>query len=185
MLADHGHPQIRAIAAAILTWPAKAQMPGSIGTTAGLPKQRFPFRSRQTVVVPICSAVLATMIEEALVVILRLQRFDVSLDETVQLGQVFDEIGGQGKIHITYPSGDARAQLGNLNSSVDRLEASPVWSRADVRILPESRAPSHQMQELQPARCSARPMSLCGRAALAGASVLRLRRWCRAQVGGA
>src|SRR5450432_1324229 len=103
MLADHRHPQIRAIAAAILIWPAKAQMAGSIGTPAGLGKQRFPFRSRQAVVVPICSAVLPAMIEEALVVILRLQRFDVSLDETVQLGQVFDEVGWQRKIHITSP----------------------------------------------------------------------------------
>src|SRR5580698_9822159 len=105
MLADHGHPQIRAVAATILFWPAKAQMTGSIGSPAGLSEQGFPFRSRQTVIVPVCSAVLATMIEEALIVILRLQRLDVGLDETVQLGQVFDEVDRQGKIHIMHPSG--------------------------------------------------------------------------------
>jgi len=103
MLADHGHPQVRSVAAAILLWPTKAQMAGSVGAVTGLSKQRFPFGSRQTVVVPICSAVLAAMIEEALVVIPRLQRFDLCLDEAVQFGQVFDELGGQGKIHMTYP----------------------------------------------------------------------------------
>src|SRR5271168_3808783 len=103
MLADHGHPQVRTVAAAVLLRPSETKMAGGVCTPTRLAEQRFPFGSRQAIVVPVRPAVLATMIEEAFIVILRLQRLDLKLDETVQFGQISDEIGGQRKIHITHP----------------------------------------------------------------------------------
>jgi len=39
------------------------------------------------------------MVEEALVVVLRLQRLDLGLDEGVQLGQIIDEVLGKIEVH--------------------------------------------------------------------------------------
>ena len=69
MLADHGHRQIAAVLTTELLRQAKTQMPRLIGELAHLAQQFFPVVTRQALIVPIGARMLATMIEETLVVV--------------------------------------------------------------------------------------------------------------------
>ena len=79
MLADHGHPEIGAVLAAIALRDRKAQMAGRIGAVLGLAQQRFPFMPRQAAIVEIGARPFAAMIEEADVVVGLFQRLDLAL----------------------------------------------------------------------------------------------------------
>ena len=52
-------------------------MPGGVGALAGFRQQRLPFGAGQAVIVPVGAGVLAAVVEETLVVVLRLQRRDL------------------------------------------------------------------------------------------------------------
>ena len=80
VFADDGHGQMAAAAAAIFFGPGKAVMPGGVGRFHRLRQQCLPLRARQAVIVPIGARMLAPMIEEARIVIARLQRRDDGLD---------------------------------------------------------------------------------------------------------
>ena len=69
VLADHGHPEIGTVLAAVAFRDRKAQMAGGIGEVLRLAQQRFPFMPRQAAIVEIGARPFAAMIEEADVVV--------------------------------------------------------------------------------------------------------------------
>ncbi len=50
--------------------------------------------ARQAAVVEVGASPLAAMVEETIVVVLGLQRLDLAIDESVELGQIGHEFGG-------------------------------------------------------------------------------------------
>ena len=88
MLADHGHPEIGAVLAAIALGDREAQMAGGVGQILGLAQQRFPFVPRQAAILEIGARPFAAVVEEADVVVGLLQRLDLALDERVEFGKV-------------------------------------------------------------------------------------------------
>ena len=79
-------------------------MAGLVRPTLCLAKQLFPFGARQALVVPIGAGMLAAVIEKALIVVLRLQRLDLRLDESIKLGEIRHQFGGQIEVHAQSPS---------------------------------------------------------------------------------
>ena len=77
----------------------EAEESGLVRQRLGLFEQGLPFRSRQPAIVEVGPRPLAAMVEETLVVVLRLQRLDFGIDEGVDLGQIFHEILGYVEIH--------------------------------------------------------------------------------------
>jgi hypothetical protein len=61
---------------------------GLVGNPHRLAQQVFPFVARQAAIFEVGTCPFAAVIEEALVVILGLQRLDFSVDERVKLGQI-------------------------------------------------------------------------------------------------
>ncbi len=98
MLADHGHPEIGAVLAAVALRDREAQMAGGVGEILGLAQQRFPFMPRQAAIVEIGARPFAAMIEEADVVVGLFQRLDLARDEAVEFVEIGDEVGRQGEI---------------------------------------------------------------------------------------
>src|SRR5437868_14612554 len=98
MLADHGHPEIGTVLAAVTLRDRKAQMPSGVRKILGLAQQRFPFMPRQTPVLEIGARPFAAMIEETNVVVGLLQRLDLARDESVKLVEIGSEVGRQVKI---------------------------------------------------------------------------------------
>src|SRR6478735_8229381 len=103
MLADHGHPEIGTVLAAITFRNREAQMAGGVGKVLGLAQQRFPFMPRQAAIVEIGARPFAAVIEEADVVVGRFQRLDLARDESIEFIEIGDEVGGQCKIHRLSP----------------------------------------------------------------------------------
>ena len=101
MLADNGHPEIAAVLAAELARQRKAQVPGLVSPSSRLAQQRFPFGARQAAVVEIGARPFAPVVEEALVVVLRLQRHDLAFDEGVELAEVSHQFGRKVEVHGT------------------------------------------------------------------------------------
>ena len=95
VLADDGHPEVGAILAAILLRHRKTQMTGRVCEILGLAQQRFPFVPRQAAILEIGARPFAAVVEEANVVVGRLQRLDLAFDESVELCEIGDEIGRQ------------------------------------------------------------------------------------------
>ncbi len=98
MLADHGHPEIGAILAAVALRYREAQMPGAVGEIFHFSQQRFPFMPRQPAIVEIGARPFAAMIEETDVVIGLFDRLDLARDELVELTEIGDQVGRQCKI---------------------------------------------------------------------------------------
>src|SRR6185369_17306997 len=88
MLADHRHPQIRAAVAAVFARQREAIEAGAVGATSRFAKQLFPFSARQPAAFEIRARPFAAMIEEALVVVLRLERCDLGSDERIEPGEI-------------------------------------------------------------------------------------------------
>ena len=127
MLADDGHGQLGAALAAHLRGPGVAQVSGLVGQLAGLGQQLFPVLAGQALVVPVGAGVLAAVVEEPLIVVLRLQRLDLVLNELVQYGQIVHEVLGQVEVHSGFLTSEADLTLGR------RLQAdhSPARSFRD------------------------------------------------------
>ena len=98
MLADHRHPEIGAVLAAVLFRDRKSQMPGLIGEILHPAQQRLPFLPRQPAIVEIGARPFAAMIEETDIVVSLLDRLDLARDELIELVEIGDQIGRQGKI---------------------------------------------------------------------------------------
>ncbi len=103
MLADHGHPEIGAILAAVALGDRKAKMPRVVGEVFHLSQQRFPLVPRQPAIVEIGARPFAAVVEEADVVIGLLDRLDLARDELVELGEIGDEVSRQCKIQGSSP----------------------------------------------------------------------------------
>src|ERR1700739_1250688 len=103
MLADHGHPEIGAVLAAIALWNRETQMAGCVRAVFCIPQQRFPFRPRQAAMLEIRARPFAAMVEEADIVIGLFKRLDLARDEAVEFVEIGDEVGGQGEIQGASP----------------------------------------------------------------------------------
>ena len=98
MLADHRHPEIGAVLAAVALRDRKAQVSGGVGEIFHLSQQGFPFLPRQPAFVEIGARPFATMIEKPDVVVGVLDRLDLAGDEAVEFIEIGDEVGRQCKI---------------------------------------------------------------------------------------
>jgi hypothetical protein len=103
MLADDRHGEVGAVLAAEFLGQRVTIVTGLVGQPLHLAQQIFPFVARQALVLEIGTRPFAAMVEEALVVVLRLQRFDLALDELVELDQVGGDIGRNAEIHLRSP----------------------------------------------------------------------------------
>ena len=99
LVADHRHPQVAAVLAAIFLRRRKPPVAGLVGPHAGFAQQQFPFAPWQPTVFEIGARPFAAMIEETDIVVLLLQWLDLGFDEGVKLGQIGNQIGGQREIH--------------------------------------------------------------------------------------
>ncbi len=99
VLADHGHAEVGAVLAAELFREGIAVVARGVGETAGLVQQQFPLLVGQTTALPVGARVLSPVVEEADVVVLLLERFDLALDEVVQLEEVVGQVLGNLEVH--------------------------------------------------------------------------------------
>ena len=99
LVADHCHPQVGTILAAIFLWRRKPPVAGLVGADAGLAQQQFPFAPWQPTMFEIGARPFAAVIEETDIVVLLLKRLDLGYDEGVKLDQIGNQIGGQREIH--------------------------------------------------------------------------------------
>src|ERR1700704_3161339 len=98
MLADHGHPEVGAVLAAVAFRDREAQMAGGVGEVFYLAQQCLPFMPRQAAIVEIGARPFAAVIEETDVVVGLFQRLDLARDEAVEFIKIGDEVGGQVEI---------------------------------------------------------------------------------------
>src|SRR5207248_2678952 len=98
MLADHGHPEVGTVLAAVALWNREAQMSRGVRKILRLAQQRFPFMPWQAAVFEIGARPFAAMIEEADVVVGLLQRLDLARDEAVEFVEISREVGRQVEI---------------------------------------------------------------------------------------
>src|SRR5438067_10595736 len=103
MFADHGHPEIGTVLAAVTLGNRKTQMPGIIGEILNPAKQRFPLMPRQPAIVEIGARPFAAMIEKADVVVGLLDRLVLARDELVELVEISNQVGRQCKSQGSSP----------------------------------------------------------------------------------
>src|SRR3546814_8722093 len=82
MFADHRHPQVRPVLAAIGFGRRETPVSRLVGTARRLLQQRLPLVTRQTLIVPVGAAMLAAMVEEADIVVRCLKRLDLGRDRS-------------------------------------------------------------------------------------------------------
>ena len=100
VLADDGHAEVGAVAAAELLRERVAVVAGLVGEALRLVRAAAPTpRSGRPPRVPVGAGVLAAMVEEADVVVGLLERLDLSLDELVELDEVVGEVRGNVEVH--------------------------------------------------------------------------------------
>lgn len=99
MLAYHRHIQVGPTGAADLLRQPVAQPARGVRAAEHLVEQLLPLGTRDAAVLEVGARVLAAVVEEALVVVLRLEREDLALNESVEVGQEPDQVVGQSKIH--------------------------------------------------------------------------------------
>ena len=99
MFADHGHAEIGAALTAIFLRQCITQMARLVGEFAHLAEQFFPLMARQALIVPIGAGMLATVVEKALIIVLRLKRLDFLFNEIVEHREVVGELLGDREIH--------------------------------------------------------------------------------------
>lgn len=100
MLADHRHPEVRAILAAILLGRGEAPVPGGVGATGGFLEQFLPLVPGQAACLEVRPRIFAAVVEEADIVVLLFERLDLGGDEGVEFGQIGLKIGGDGEVHL-------------------------------------------------------------------------------------
>src|SRR3546814_19460285 len=97
MFADHRHPQVRPVLAAIGFGRRETPVSRLVGTARRLLQQRLPLVTRQTLIVPVGAAMLAAMVEEADIVVSCLKRLDLGSDEGVEFVQIARTADVEGK----------------------------------------------------------------------------------------
>ena len=100
MLADHGHGQVGAVLAAELGGQGETQVARRVGAMLGFGQQVLPIMAGQAAAIIVGAGPFAAVVEEAFVVVLRLKRNDLSLDEGVQFRQIAGQFGGQFEVHF-------------------------------------------------------------------------------------
>ena len=101
VLADNGHAQVATVAATELGGEWVVEYAGLDGQVLGLAQQVFPFLVGQALPVPVGAGVLTPVIEETDVVVFLFQRFDLVLDEHIQLIEKRRKVFGNVEIHET------------------------------------------------------------------------------------
>jgi hypothetical protein len=103
VMADRGHGEVRPILAAKFLRDGKAVMPRFIRHTTHLTQQRPPDLIGQSLAIPISPRILTAMIEEADIVVTRLNRLDFSFNEGIEFMQVGYNISRDFKQHPHSP----------------------------------------------------------------------------------
>ena len=103
MLADHRHPEIGAVLAAIAFRDREAEVPGGVGEIFHPSQQRFPFMARQPAIVEIGTRPFPAMVEKPDVVIRVFDRLDLACNEPIEFGEIGDEVSRQCKIQGSSP----------------------------------------------------------------------------------
>ena len=91
--------RLLALAAAELLGQREAQPAGGVGPPAHLAQQLLPLLAGDAVVLEVGAGPLAAVVEEALVVVLRLERRDLRLDEVVELVERGLDVGRDVEVH--------------------------------------------------------------------------------------
>src|SRR3981189_2406240 len=102
MLADHRHPEIGAVLAAIALRDREAQTAAPVGEVFHPPPP--PRRRRPPAIFEIGARPFAAVIEETDVIIGLFDRFYLLRDELVELTEIGDEVGRQCEIHGAAPT---------------------------------------------------------------------------------
>ena len=99
VLTHDRHGQVGAVAAPEASRELVAQKAGGIGFASHAAEQRFPLGIRETIAIPVSASVLASVVEEADVVVLGLDRNDHIVDERVALIEQRLDIGWDREVH--------------------------------------------------------------------------------------
>src|SRR5260370_34577518 len=102
-----------------------------VGTAAHLGQKRLPFVPRLAVIVPVGAGVLEAMVEEADIVVLALERPDLTLDEGVEFAEIRRDLRGNVEIHAPFLR--ANALIDGLSPAL--LGATPVDAEAAANAL--------------------------------------------------
>src|SRR5258708_10510975 len=117
-------------------------MSGLIGAAPCLWHHRLPPGGRRPAVVEIGAGPFAAVVEEALVVVLRLKRLDLCLDEAIELGEITRQLRRDVEIHGSLllnfspqPQVSARCLVrsGRWRRSADRWPQCPSSLPRDAR----------------------------------------------------
>ena len=119
MLADHRHPEVGAILAAVLFRCGETPVAGGVGAALGFGEEGFPFRAGKAVVLEIGARPFAAVVEVADVIVRALERPDLCFDEGVKFGEIGDELGGQIEIHGSSPRLPDRHAPGRASTARD------------------------------------------------------------------
>lgn len=90
MHADGCHPEIASILASKLLWETEAVETSLVGEFPRLGQECFPVVTGKSLIVPVCTGILPTVVEESLVVVAGLERGDLGGDEVVDFPNVSD-----------------------------------------------------------------------------------------------
>ena len=99
VLADDCHLDVARALTAELGRQRQSQPTCRVGAATHLAQQLFPVLPWHATVFEIGAGVFAAMIEEADVVVLLLERFDLALDEFVELVERYLNVGGNFEVH--------------------------------------------------------------------------------------
>src|SRR5947207_14050884 len=104
MFADHRHPEIGPVLAAVNLWSGETQMAGLVGQILYLAQQRLPLAPRQPAIIEIGARPFAAVIEEADIIVLVFQRLDRKRNEAIKLVEIGDQVSRQCKIQGAAPT---------------------------------------------------------------------------------
>ena len=99
VLADNCHAQIAAVAPTKLAGEGVVEHASLDGQIPGLAQQVFPCLIGQAVPMPVRARVLPPVVEEAHIVVLRFQGFDLGVDKRVEFCEEFGDIRGYIEVH--------------------------------------------------------------------------------------
>src|SRR5581483_12507653 len=83
VFADYRHPEVGAVASAVLPGQGVAVMARAVGAPAHLGQQFLPFLAREAAIFEVGPGPFAAMVKEADVVVFAFERPDLALDEIV------------------------------------------------------------------------------------------------------
>ena len=99
VLTDHRHAEVVPSRPPYSRWERVAVVAGRVGTPPGLGEERLPVGRRQPARSQSVRASLATVVEEAHVVVRLLKGADLLVDEVVELSQVVGQLAWDVEVH--------------------------------------------------------------------------------------